>query len=275
MKIGICAPSAAFARDDADRVIALAAHSHPLAELVFHDQCFLEAGHFAGTDAQRLDAFVALANDPGIDAIWFARGGYGSCRFAADAIPLLGQAARDKSYMGYSDQGNLLGVLYKAGIGRSVHGPMVADIRRDGGEAAVTRALDWLVDGKATALEPHLEIGQKHAAFNLMTAAMMAGTPLMPDLRDHVLMVEEVSEYLYAFDRAMFNVTTHLKGDGLAGLRLGRVSDVPDNDRPFGETADEIARRWCGINGIAYLGSADIGHDVENKVVPFGVLTAE
>jgi muramoyltetrapeptide carboxypeptidase len=31
-------------------------------------------------------------------------------------------------------------------------------------------------------------------------------------------------------------------------------------------------RHWCANAGIAYLGRADIGHDAENKVVPFGAL---
>jgi muramoyltetrapeptide carboxypeptidase len=271
MKIGICAPSTPFTREDADRVIALAAQDHPEAELVFHDQCFFESGHFAGTDAERADAFVEMANDPDLDALWFVRGGYGAVRIAADVVARLGDAARDKTYMGYSDGGNLLGVLYKAGIGYPVHGPMPGDIRREGGDAAVQRALDWLVKRDRAVLEPHVETGQRYAAFNVMTLAMMVGTPYLPDLSGHILMVEEVSEYLYAFDRAMFNVTTHLAGAGLAGLRLGRVSDIPENDRPFGEEADAIAQRWCRANGIAYLGRADIGHDVNNKVVPFGL----
>ena len=53
MRIGICAPSTPFTRDDAARVTALAAASHPEAALVFDDQCFIEQGHFAGSDAQR------------------------------------------------------------------------------------------------------------------------------------------------------------------------------------------------------------------------------
>jgi muramoyltetrapeptide carboxypeptidase len=274
MKIGICAPSTPFTREDAARVTALAANSHPVAELVFHDQCFVEAGHFAGPDAERLEAFVDLANDPTFDAIWFVRGGYGACRIAEDAVTRLKAVARNKLYMGYSDAGNLLGCLYRAGIGRAAHGPMPADIRRDGGEAAVKRALDWMVGANPTALEPHIQAGEKYTAFNLMTLAMMAGTPLMPDLKDHILIVEEVSEYLYGFDRAFFHVTSHLKDAGLAGLRLGRVSDVPDNDRPFGEGAEEIAKRWCRKAGISYLGRADIGHDADNKVVPFGLATS-
>ena len=42
--------------------------------------------------------------------------------------------------------------------------------------------------------------------------------------------VEEVAEHLYAVDRLFFHVTQHLRG--VAGLRLGRVSEVPENDRP-------------------------------------------
>jgi muramoyltetrapeptide carboxypeptidase len=272
MKIGICAPATPFTCDDADRVVVLAALHHPNAELVFHKQCFIEKGHFAGTDAQRLDAFVAMANDPAFDAIWFVRGGYGSCRIALDAIGQLKAPAKTKSYMGYSDQGNLLGVLYAARVGWPVHGPMPGDIRRDGGEMAVIRALDWLVKGSPKALDKNLNRGELHVAFNALTLAMMIGTPLMPDLKGHVVLIEEVSEHLYAFDRAMFNITTALRDAGVVGLRLGRFSDIPENDRPFGESPMQIAKRWCAKNRIEFLGLADIGHDIDNKVVPFGML---
>jgi muramoyltetrapeptide carboxypeptidase len=33
---------------------------------------------------------------------------------------------------------------------------------------------------------------------------------------------------------------------------------------------EEIARYWCGRSGIPWLGRADIGHDIDNKIVPFG-----
>ncbi len=273
MKIGICAPSTPFTREDANRVDELARVHAPQAHLVWHDQCFAEAGHFAGDDAQRADAFTGMANDPSLDAVWFARGGYGAVRFAQDAVAKLTDAARVKTYMGYSDGGNLLGALYGAGVGHPVHGPMPGDIRRASGDAAIVRALRYLVHRDPAGLEPHVQQGQKYAAFNLMTLAMMTGTPLLPDLSGHVLMIEEVSEYLYAFDRAMFNVTSYFAGTGLTGIMLGRVSDVPENDRPFGEEPDDIARRWCAYAGIAYLGRADIGHDADNKIVPFGVAT--
>ena len=235
--------------------------------LHFHDQCFVEDGHFAGPDAERASAFLECANDPAFDAVWFARGGYGANRIAAQVVAGLDEAAQAKTWLGYSDGGYLLAALYRAGIGRPVHGPMAVDIRRQGGEAAVRRALGYL-SGDSAGLEPSLD-GRPATAFNLMTLAMLCGTELMPDLSDHVVMVEEVSEHLYAIDRLFFHVTQHL-GD-IAGLRLGRVSDIPENDRPFGATVEEIARDWCARSGIPYLGAADIGHDPANRIVPFGL----
>lgn len=266
VRIAVCAPARSITPQDAARVTDLAA-GVPGVDLTFHPQCFLTEGHFAGSDAVRLEAFVQCANDPAFDAVWFARGGYGSNRVAEDAIALLADAARAKAYLGYSDTGYLLAALTRAGIGQPVHAPMPGDIRRDGGAAAVLRTLRWL-GGDAAGEEPSLG-AQPAAAFNLTTLAMLCGTPLMPDLIGHVVQVEEVSEHLYAVDRLFFHVTAHL--GRIAGLRLGRLGDVPENDVPFGQEGEAIAQHWCARTGIPYLGRADIGHDIENKIVPFGL----
>jgi len=265
-RIAICAPGTPITRDVAERVSAIAGE-FPQLELHFHEQCFLEEGHFAGSDAARLAALLECANDPAFDAVWFAKGGYGANRIAVQALAGLSQAARRKTYLGYSDCGYLLAGLYRASTGRPAHGPMPVDIRREGGEAAVRRALGWLSDD-AGGLEPSLD-ARPAAAFNLITLAMLCGTELMPDLAGHVVMVEEVAEHLYAVDRLLFHVTQNL--GGIAGLRLGRVSAVPENDRPFGATAEEIVRDWCARSGIPFLGAADIGHDAANRIVPFGL----
>lgn len=268
MRIAVVAPSTPITPDEADRVAALARRVAPEAELVFHPQCFLRHNHFAGTDRQRAAAFLEAANDPGVDAIWFARGGYGSCRIAEEVLAALGPAARDKSWLGYSDAGYLLAGLYKEGIGKVAHGPMVRDVIRDGGEAAVERALGWLVRRDPEALEPGLE--SLSAAFNITVLAHMIGTPLQPDLAGHVLLLEDVSEHLYRTDRAMFHITSNPEIRRVAGIRLGRCSEIPPNDPDFGESEEEIVRFWCERSGIPWLGRADIGHDAQNRVVPFG-----
>lgn len=268
LRIAICAPSRSITEADAARVMALAAE-FPGLELHFHPQCFLDEGHFAGPDAARIDALVECANDPSFDAVWFARGGYGAARVAEDAIARLEREADRKTFLGYSDGGMVLGGLYARRIGRQVHSPMPTDIRREGGEVAVRRTLGWLA-GERGGLEPSLD-QHPAVAFNLMTLAMLCGTPLMPGLAGHVVLVEEVAEYHYAIDRLFFHITAHL--GGVAGLRLGRVSMVPENDAPFLHDEEAIARHWCARHSIPYLGRADIGHDIDNKIVPFGVAT--
>jgi len=270
MRIGVVAPSARFSPEAADRVAALAAAYVPEVEIAFHPQCFLSHNHFAGSDAERLEALVETANDPAFDAIWFARGGYGACRIAEDAIARFGPAARDKVWLGYSDGGYLLAGLYKAGYAKLAHGPIPQDVLRAGGDAAVLRSLSWLARRDPASLEPGLKHGAKHAAFNITVLGLLLGTSLEPDLADHILLIEDVSEHAYRTDRAMFHLTGNANIRSVAGIRLGRVIDVPENDPDFGESAEEIVQLWCGRAGIPWLGRADIGHDVANKLVPFG-----
>jgi muramoyltetrapeptide carboxypeptidase len=273
VRIGIVAPGARLEPVVAEAVLELAQALYPARppELHFSPQCFLSSGHFAGDDETRARAFLEMANDPSFDALWFARGGYGSCRLAEYLQPRLTDAARRKTYLGYSDAGFLLAGLYKAGFTRLAHGPMPADIGRAGGQAAVRRALTFLVDGAADTLEATVSPVRPAAAFNISVLSHLIGTPLEPDLTGHVVMLEEVAEAMYRIDRALFQITGNRAMRGIAGIMLGRCSAIPPNAPDFQKTEEEVARYWCDRSGIPYLGRADIGHDAENKIVPFGL----
>ncbi|MGL4313683.1 MAG: LD-carboxypeptidase, partial [Sphingomonas sp.] len=225
---------------------------------------------FAGPDAARAAAFLDVANDPAVDAVWFARGGYGSNRIIPLVMDKLTPTAAAKTWLGYSDLGFLMGALYARRLGHAVHGPMPGDLARDGGEAAVARSLAWLTARDRNALESGLA-GRPHVVFNLTILAGLIGTPWLPDLTDHVLVVEEVSEPLYRVDRMLCQMARATQLKGVAGVRLGRINDIQPNDPPWGETVDTMIHRWCGEMGVPYLGAADVGHDVANKIAPFGM----
>ncbi|MBU1348009.1 MAG: LD-carboxypeptidase [Alphaproteobacteria bacterium] len=271
MKIGIVAVSSRFARERAEAIEAWFADHFPARDVsvVFHPSSFDKSGHFAGDDATRADAFVQFANDPRLDAIWFARGGYGSCRIAEGVLPRLKGEARKKRYLGYSDAGSMLAMLYKAGFAHVAHGPMASDaVRRD---ATAYRAVNWLRSGDPASFEPSLADDPRPAvAFNLTILDQLMGTALEPDLTGHVVMIEDVSEAAYRIDRMMFHLTGQAGMRNVAGIRAGRFTDVTVNEPDFGMTAEQIVRFWCERSGIPYLGPADIAHDRENKVVPFG-----
>ena len=266
--IAICAPATALRREYAERVEALAQAEFPELSLHFHDQCFVREGHFAGDDATRLAALVECANDPAFDAVWFAKGGYGSNRIVGAALERFDAAANRKTFLGYSDCGTLLGGLYRAGLGWPIHAPMPIDIKRDGGEAAIRRVLGWF-GGSDAGVEPTLG-GTPAVAFNLTTLAMLVGTPFMPTLAGHEVLIEEVGEYHYAIDRLMFHVAPALHD--VAGIRLGAMTAIPQNNRPFGSEVEEIVRDWCERSAIAFLGHAAIGHTADNTIVPFGLV---
>ena len=271
MKIGIVNASSRFNKARAEAVEAWFATHIPdgSVKVVFHPASFGKHGHFGGDDASRAAAFVEYANDPRLDAVWFARGGYGSCRIAEAVLPRLNAVARNKRYLGYSDAGSLLAGLYKAGFPHVAHGPMASDAVRN--DATAWRAVNWLKRGDPASWEPSLHEDSRPAvAFNLSILDALVGTYLEPDLSGHVLMLEDVSEPLYRIDRMMFHLTAQPSIRRVAGLRMGRVSAIVENDPEFGMTAEEIARYWCQRSGIPYLGAADIGHDRGNKVVPFG-----
>ena len=66
--------------------------------------------------------------------------------------------------------------------------------------------------------------GGKAPAFNMMVFSQLLGTSLQPDLDGHVLLLEEVSEYMYRIDRSLFHITSNPAIRRVAGIRLGRVN---------------------------------------------------
>lgn len=267
MRIAVVAPSCSLRPEAAEAVSAIVA-SRGDAELAIHPQCFFTDGHFAGPDEARLQALRQVMADASVDAVWFARGGYGSNRIAEAAIQDLPAAARSKTYLGYSDAGFLLAAFHKAGL-NVAHGPMVQDVVRNGGESAIHRALDWLVSRDEAALDPGLSHERRTMAFNLTVLSHLIGTAIEPDFTGVELLVEDVAEHEYRIDRTMFHVTGSDAIRRVAGIRLGRISEIPDNEPAFGHDAESIVRNWCERAGIAFLGQADIGHDADNRVIPF------
>ncbi|NRA29260.1 MAG: LD-carboxypeptidase [Parvularculaceae bacterium] len=259
MRVRVVAPSRALPQEAADLALRLA-EEFPRVQLEIDDQSFAAEGHFAGSDEVRAAAFVRAANDPDVDAVWLARGGYGACRILDKVIPAFSNEAKDKIVCGYSDGGFLLGALDRADVGRPVHASMVADGLREGGDEALRRVLTFF----SSDADP-----EPACVFNLAVLSSLVASPHCPDFRDRIVVIEEIDEHLYAIDRALFTLFASGRLEGCAGLKLGRVLGVPENDIAFGETPERMVRRWCSAYGITYLGEADVGHDADNQVIPF------
>jgi len=83
-----------------------------------------QQGYLAGDDARRAAEFMELVNDPEVDAIVCARGGYGAHRIIS---MLDAQAVRRaaKPLVGYSDVTTLLLWQRRCAGLMGIHGPML------------------------------------------------------------------------------------------------------------------------------------------------------
>ncbi len=92
-------------------------------------------GMFAGSDADRAEGYRALLRDPRVDAIFFARGGYGASRVLG-RLDEAEVAANPKIHLGGSDLTALFAFFRASGL-VAFYGPMVAV------EIAEQDGLDW------------------------------------------------------------------------------------------------------------------------------------
>lgn len=233
-------------------------------------------GLFAGPDEERLAAFHALAADPSVRAIVFARGGHGVLR----VLPRIDWdllARHPRAYVGYSDLTPfLLAVVRRLGL-VAFHGPMVAADLARGLDAREERslldALAGRLDGARYPVAGWLRRGPAEGVLLggcLSLLAAVQGTAWAPDLAGAILFWEDVDEPLYRLDRML----THLGlSDTLPAIRGMVIGDCSPTDASGPEEAAGAARLaealapwgWPVAHGL------EVGHCAPNLTLPLGV----
>lgn len=200
---------------------------------------------YSGSDQQRAADLQEAINDNQTKAIICARGGYGSVRIIEklDFSPLL---KNPKWLVGFSDVTVLHSILNKLGLA-SIHGAMPAFfLENKKPTRSFLSLIELLSTGKSqveTAVHSLNRAGTCSGELvggNLSLLYSLQGTPWQLETSGKILMIEDLSEYLYHLDRMMqnFRLTGQLKN--LAGLVVAAFSEMQDNESPFGKSACEI-----------------------------------
>jgi muramoyltetrapeptide carboxypeptidase len=202
---------------------------------------------YGGNDIERAKAFQELLDAPGISAIVCVRGGYGSVRMI-DQVDLVGFRRYPKWVVGFSDATVLHARLHSMGTA-SLHAEMALRISDDPDARYSADQMILALTGDYTPYElsPHpMNVSGTevlHAPLvggNLSVLYSLLGSRDFPSLHGKILFLEDVDEYLYHIDRMMYALRRAGKFEGLAGMVIGDMSDMKDNEVPFGHTVEEI-----------------------------------
>jgi muramoyltetrapeptide carboxypeptidase len=234
-------------------------------------------GYLSAPDAKRAGDLNAALRDPSIDAVWCLRGGYGVMRILPD-VDWDALVARPRPVIGYSDNTALHCMFARRGV-VSFHGPHPAteefnDFSRDALLRVLTSAepaglLPFPAgsEGRAETVAPGVAEGPLVGG-NLSLIAGTLGTPYAVDTRGALLFLEEVGEAAYKLDRLLTQLRLGGVLDGVAGVVVGQITEVPDS-RPG--AAAEVLRDRLGDLGVPVATGFPFGHVDDNWTLPLGV----
>ena len=230
-------------------------------------------GYFAGSDAERLADLNAALADPRIDAVWTLRGGYGCMRLLPDLV-LDAVRKRPLTLIGFSDVTALHAALGNVAGLVTMHGPVARNplsaFSRDSLVRAVVHQADPCgVAAGARVLRPGQAEGRL-AGGNLALVAALAGTPWAPDLRDAILVLEDVNEAIYRVDRMLMQLRLAGMLAGVRGIVFGQCTDCPEDSDDGARRLDDVVAEHAEWLGVPCIAGAPVGHVEDQWTVPLG-----
>lgn len=285
--IGLITPASAVTRQAFEKAVEnLEAIGF---EVKYTENMSVRKGFLAGTDQQRLDDLHQMFEDPTIDGIVCARGGYGSARL----LPHINYnliKANPKVLVGYSDITALLyGIHQQTGL-VCFHGPVGASEYSDFTAKSFEQVL---MKGKTPKFEIPKEweeiedpafqtlpivSGTAEGALvggNLSLMCSLMGTPYDIDFKDKIVFIEEIGESPYRVDRMLTQLLNSGKlaqAKGIAiGVFKGCETKPDDPDFALSTSLENVLKDRFGSLKIPVLYGLPIGHIDDNATLPFGI----
>lgn len=233
---------------------------------------YQEKGYLAGDAAMRAADLAGFFKRKDIDAIFCARGGFGSIQL----LPFLSTelSRYPKIFVGYSDVTVLLNWLHQCCGLMTFHGPMVAeDIARgltDQGKNFFWPILLGAQNSWAVKLGETIRPGRVNASLMGGCLSMLVttlGTPYEIETRGKLLFIEDVGERPYRIERMLTHLKMAGKLDHVAGVVFG------DFTKCYGEGPRDIREIISELFSTApypVMMGLSAGHGAENLMLPFG-----
>jgi len=275
--IGVFAPSGRV--DDTQLAAAVRHFTESGHRVVVAEESAHEWRYFAGPDEERAAAFHRLLDDPSIDLMIAARGGYGLTRIL-QRIDWNRVAASGKAFVGFSDFTAFNLAAHACANLLTFQGPLFAIDFGHGPTNTFMEQHFWLTlsRGAERLDELSCEHGYSPARIdgplwggNLSMLAHLVGTPYFPSIDGGILFVEEIGEEPYAVERLFFQ----LHHAGVLGrqraLLLGDFTDcTPTNPVRYPYSMDEVIETLRALLPYPVLTQLPFGHVARKLTLPFG-----
>lgn len=241
---------------------------------VYGQNLFNEKNQFAGKDVERLSDLQNALDDDSIKAILFARGGYGSVRIV-DGISWEKFNTNPKWLIGYSDITTFHSHVHSHCNACTLHAPMAIEFNKQD-EEQLTLIKDVLT---GNGIQYKLESNHKNrkgsasgelVGGNLSMLYSLLGSASDISTKAKILFIEDLDEYLYHVDRMMINLKRNNKLNDLAGLIVGGMSNMRDNEVKFGKTAEQIILEHVDEYNYPVAFDFEVGHIQKNNAIILG-----
>lgn len=238
----------------------------------------LSDNQFAGTDAERISAMNDLFENPDVKAVIAVRGGYGAARIV-DQLNWNALLQHPKWLCGFSDFTVLLNHQYACNGLPAMHSDMAVHFGQNGYDDNFSSMMDALT-GKPISMHisghPFNRQGKANGILvggNLSVLYSMLGSTSFPDMYGKILFLEDLDEYLYHIDRMMVALKRADVFNDLAGVVIGTMSEMHDNETPFGKDAEEIIFDQLSEYSFPLMFGFPAGHTELNRSFFIGAVT--
>ena len=231
--------------------------------------------YLAGSDELRRQELLQALKDPQVDAIFFARGGYGSSRLLTDIHEF--QNLTPKILLGCSDITSLHLYFQRMHNWIVFHGPMASgDFAR--GHVHAESFEKALQQTSPYELEPELiQVLIPGSAQGILSGGCLTlleaaiGTPWEPDWTDTILFLEDVAATPYQIDRMLTHLKLIGKFDGVKAFLFGEMKDCIQTENQ-GYTLQEVLLDLLDPFGKPIFFNFPSGHvSGMNWTLPLGV----
>jgi len=270
--IGIVAPARKVTRNEID--FAIRWWEEKGFRVVLGKHLFAEHCQYAGTDAERTEDFQSMLDNSNVQAIFCARGGYGTLRIIEN-LDFLSFNLDPKWICGFSDITVLHAHINKICKTATIHSTMPFSMNEES-EMNLETLFQLLIGERSVYSCKPTELNRTGACTaqltggNLSLLYALSGSISEINTDNKILFIEEVDEYLYHIDRMMLQLKRAGKLANLSGLLVGSFTKIKDNELAFGKTFEQIIREHCEEYNFPIAFNFPAGHDNINVAMKLG-----